>query len=76
MISWLLGIEPTECYQKMTPKEKMGNANKKFSAEKIAAALADIDAGYTFKAAGEKHGITFQYLHTLSKNRQRRRDAR
>ena len=59
----------------MTAKEKMGHANKVHSAETIAAALRDLDGGATLKATGTKYGITFQNLHTLKKNRQRRRDA-
>ena len=75
MIHWLLGLEPIEFVQKMTAHEKMGNANKVHSAETIAAALCELDAGATLKATGAKYGIAFQYLATLKKNRQRRRDA-
>lgn len=75
MIHWLLGLAPIEFVQKMTANEKMGNANKVHSAETIAAALGELDAGATLKATGAKYGISFTYLSTLRKNRQRRRDA-
>ena len=51
------------------------NGNARIPAGTILAALIDLDAGETLKATGAKFGIGFQYLHTLKKNRQRRRDA-
>ena len=49
--------------------------NRKYDAEKIAAALRDVDQGVTLKAASEKHGISLTYLFTLKHNRRRRVDA-
>jgi len=51
------------------------NGNATIPSETVRAALIELDAGATLKATGAKYGIGFQYLHTLKKNRQRRRDA-
>lgn len=51
------------------------NGNARIPAETVRAALIELDAGATLAATGAKYGIGPAYLHTLKRNRQRRRDA-